>query len=144
MIYEPAKCPIRFGLGSFGDRWTLLIVRDLMFRGTTRFQEFLNAGEGISTNVLSDRLARLEEDGIVSRSPHSADRRQVVYGLTPKGHDLLPVMLAISSWSQQWDPQTSVCDRFAADLRADFSAVCDEARHLAPRALRARVRPEKA
>ena len=67
MIYEPNQCPVRFGLGVFGDRWTLLIIRDMMFRGFTRFQDFLNAGEGISTNVLSDRLRRLEARQIVSR-----------------------------------------------------------------------------
>ena len=66
MIYEPNQCPIRFGLGVFGDRWSLLVVRDMMFCGRTRFQDFLDAGEGISSNILSDRLSRLESQQIIS------------------------------------------------------------------------------
>ena len=77
MIYEPNQCPIWFALGIFGDRWPLLIIRDLMFRGSTRFQDFLDAGEGISTNVLPDRLSRLETRRIISREKDPANGRQV-------------------------------------------------------------------
>ncbi len=108
MIYEPNQCPFRFGLGVFGDRWTLLIIRDMLFRSFTRFQDFLNAGEGISTNVLSDRLRRLEAQQIVSRKKDPADGRQVIYELTDKGKDLRPMMLAVMSWARKYDPETNV------------------------------------
>ena len=119
MIYEPNQCPVRFGLGVFGDRWTLLIIRDMMFRGFTRFQDFLNAGEGISTNVLSDRLRRLEARQIVSRKKAPADGRQVIYELTDKGKDLRPVMLAVMAWAKKYDPETHGAGELAERIRAD-------------------------
>ncbi len=126
MIYEPNKCPIRFGLGVFGDRWSLLIIRDMMFRGHARFRDFLDAGEGISTNVLSDRLSRLEARQIISREKDPANGRQVLYKLTDKGKDLLPVMLTIIGWSEKYDPQTTVSDELAERIRTDFFGVRDE------------------
>ncbi|MCH9672874.1 MAG: helix-turn-helix transcriptional regulator [Gammaproteobacteria bacterium] len=119
MIYEPNQCPIRFGLGAFGDRWSLLIIRDMMFRGHTRFQQFLDAGEGIATNVLSDRLRRLEAEHIISREKDPANGRQVVYRLTEKGDDLLPIMLAITGWAHRHDPQTSVPSALAKQIETD-------------------------
>ncbi len=127
MIYEPNQCPIRFGLGVFGDRWSLLIIRDLMFRGSTRFRDFLDADEGISTNVLSDRLSRLETHGIISRRRDQADGRQVRYQLTDKGKDLLPVMLTMFAWAERYDPETRVSGELADRIRTDLSAVCGEA-----------------
>ena len=67
MKYDPHGCPIRYSLGLFGDKWSLLIIRDLMFKGRHYYGEFLNAGEGISTNILADRLARLEVAGIIAK-----------------------------------------------------------------------------
>ena len=95
MIYGPRQCPIRFVMGVLGDRWSPLIIRDMMFRGSTRFQDFLEADEGISTNILSDRLSRLEAQQIISRQRDPADGRQALYQLTGKGRDLLPVMLGV-------------------------------------------------
>jgi DNA-binding HxlR family transcriptional regulator len=126
MIYEPNQCPIRFALGVFGDRWSLLIIRDLMFRGSTRFQDFLDAGEGISTNVLSDRLRRLETRRIISREKDPANRRQVLYELADKGRDLLPVMLAIMDWAEKYDLETNVSGELAERIRTDSFAVRDE------------------
>lgn len=126
MIYEPSQCPIRFALGVFGDRWSLLIIRDLMFRGSTRFQNFLEAGEGISTNVLSDRLSRLETRRIISRKKDPANGRQVLYELTDKGKDLLPVMLAIMDWAEKYDPETDVSSELAERIRTDFFGTRDE------------------
>ena len=126
MIYEPNQCPIRFALGVFGDRWSLLIIRDMMFRGSTRFQDFLDAGEGISTNVLSDRLRRLEMRRIISREKDPANGRQVLYRLTDKGKDLLPVMLAMMDWAEKYDPETNVSGELAERIRTDFFALRDE------------------
>ena len=126
MIYEPNQCPIRFVMGIFGDRWSLLIVRDMMFRGFSRFQDFLRSGEGISTNILSDRLSRLEAQEIITRQRDPANGRQVLYELTDKGRDLLPVMLAAISWAEEHDPETNVSHEFAERIRTDPSAVRDE------------------
>ena len=127
MIYEPNQCPIRYGLGVFGDRWSLLIVRDMMFRGSTRFRDFADADEGISTNVLSDRLSRLEAQQIISRQRDPANGRQVLYELTDKGKDLLPVMLAIFAWAEKHDPETRVSPELAERIRTDLFEVCGEA-----------------
>ena len=126
MIYEPNQCPIRFGLGVFGDRWSLLIVRDMMFRGYSRFQEFLGADEGISTNILADRFSRLEAQQIITRRKDPEDGRQVLYALTDKGRDLLPVMLAIFVWAGKHDPETRVSAELADQIRTDLCAVQDE------------------
>ena len=126
MIYEPKQCPIRFVMGVFGDRWSLLIIRDMMFRGSTRFQDFLEADEGISTNILSNRLTRLEAQQIISRERDPADGRQILYQLTGKGKDLLPVMLAVIDWAEQHDPETHVSHEFAERVRADIFGVRDE------------------
>lgn len=126
MIYEPNKCPIRFGVGVFGDRWSLLIIRDMMFRGFTRFQDFLESGEGISTNILSDRLSRFEAQKIVSRQKDPDNGRQILYELTDEGKDLLPVMLAIIGWAEKHDAETNVSNEFAERIRTDLFTVRDE------------------
>ena len=128
MIYEPNQCPIRCGLGVFGDRWSLLIIRDMMFYGHSRFQNFLDAGEGISTNVLSDRLSRLEEQEIILRRKDPANGRQVLYELTDKGKDLIPVILAIMDWAEKYDPETVVSNQMAERIRTDFGGIRDEMR----------------
>jgi DNA-binding HxlR family transcriptional regulator len=92
-------CPLSTCLDIFGDRWSLLIVRDLMFSGLRTFREFSAAGEGIATNILSDRLKRLEEEGIIRRSRSRDDGREVVYGLTDKGLDLAPVLVEMVLWA---------------------------------------------
>ena len=92
-------CPISLALDIFGDAWTLLIVRDLMFKGMNTFNAFLNAGEGIATNVLTDRLAKLEAAGLIDKSRDPDDARRYVYRLTQKGADLAPVLVHIVLWS---------------------------------------------
>ena len=126
MIYEPKQCPIRFGVGVFGDRWSLLIIRDMMFRGSIRFQDFLDAGEGISTNVLSDRLSRLEAQQIISRQRDPDNGRKVLYRLTGKGKDLLPVMLAVIGWAEKYDPETRISGEMGERIRTDLLGVRDE------------------
>ena len=126
MIYEPNQCPIRYGVGVFGDRWSLLIIRDMMFRGSTRFQDFLDASEGISTNVLSDRLSRLEAQQIVSRQKDPSNGRRVLYELTDKGKDLLPILLAVIGWAEKYDPETRISGEMGERIRTDLFSVRDE------------------
>lgn len=82
-----------------GDSWSLLIVRDLMFKGLRTFREFSLSDEGIASNVLADRLARLERAGILAKAPDPSDRRRLLYRLTAKGIDLAPVLIEVVLWT---------------------------------------------
>jgi DNA-binding HxlR family transcriptional regulator len=95
-------CPISLALEVWGDPWSLLIVRDLMFKGFRTFNEFLTAGEGIATNILTDRLERLERVHILSKQPDDADGRRFVYRLTSKGVELAPMLLELVLWSAKY------------------------------------------
>jgi DNA-binding HxlR family transcriptional regulator len=82
-----------------GDPWSLLVVRDLMFKGRHRYKDFLEAEEGIASNVLADRLQRLEAAGILGRTPDPEDGRRALYSLTRKGIELAPVLVDLVIWS---------------------------------------------
>jgi DNA-binding HxlR family transcriptional regulator len=97
---EPrSACPIANALDLVGDRWTLLVIRDLLFLGKRRFGELLGSPEGIPTNILSDRLRRLEEGGLVEKVPYQLRPPRYEYQITPKGVDLFPVLKAMAEWS---------------------------------------------
>jgi DNA-binding HxlR family transcriptional regulator len=98
-------CPIATSLDIFGDRWTLVIVRDLA-TGKARFGEFLKSPECIPTNVLTDRLLRLEEFGLIAKSAYQDNPVRFEYGLTKKGAELLPVLQAICLWANVHMPKT--------------------------------------
>lgn len=93
-------CPIASWLDVFGDKWTLVIVRDLM-GGKRRYKEFLDSPEGIPTNILADRLKRLEAQGIVSRRRYSDRPPRYEYVLTRRGADLVPVLQAMADWGRK-------------------------------------------
>lgn len=117
-------CPISIALEIWGDQWSLLIVRDLMFKGFRAFNQFLTAGEGIATNILSDRLERLEGANILSKRRDAADGRRFVYRLTRKGVDLAPLLVDLVLWSAKYEktdaPMTTV--RAMRDDRVRFLA----------------------
>lgn len=94
-----SNCPVNFGLEAFGDRWSLLIIRDIVFWGKKTYGDFLRSDEQIATNILASRLASLEASGILTKVPHATDKRKDVYQLTAKGLDLIPLMVEIISWS---------------------------------------------
>jgi DNA-binding HxlR family transcriptional regulator len=114
-----SHCPVNFALETFGDTWSLLIVRDIAFWGKRTYKEFLDSGEAIATNVLAARLAHLEQKGILSKGPHETDGRKEVYTLTEKGLALIPVLLEMSGWSAQYDPETTAPQQFVAAVYAD-------------------------
>ena len=93
-----SDCPLNVSLEILGDRWSLLIIRDLMFRGFRTYKELLESEEGIATNILADRLQRLEACGIISIAQETTDRRKLIYRLTQKGIDLAPVLVELILW----------------------------------------------
>jgi DNA-binding HxlR family transcriptional regulator len=100
-------CPVAFSLDIFGDRWTLLVIRDL-FLGRTRFKEFAASPEGIPTNILTDRLERLLARGIIEQIPAEDGTKRLAYRLTKKGKALGPVLKAMRDWGLAWDKSTRV------------------------------------
>ena len=104
-------------MGMFGDKWSLLIVRDLMFEGRRSYNEFLHAGEGIATNILAARLAKLESGRIIAKHKDSDCGGRSIYSLTQKGLDLLPIMLAMIDWAERWDADTEVPKKLIVKLR---------------------------
>jgi DNA-binding HxlR family transcriptional regulator len=102
-------CPVSISLETFGDRWSLLIVRDLMVRGLRTFKEFEESGEGIASNILSDRLHRLEAARIITAEPAESDGRKLHYRLTEKGIDLAPVLLELLIWGARHEETGASC-----------------------------------
>ncbi|MEM8659259.1 MAG: helix-turn-helix domain-containing protein [Pseudomonadota bacterium] len=102
------RCPTSLALDLFGDRWTLLVIRDLMFLGKCRYGEFLASPEGISTNILADRLKKLLQQGLIEKFPDPDSARTAVYLLTESGLGLYPIMLEIMRWGIRSDPRARV------------------------------------
>jgi DNA-binding HxlR family transcriptional regulator len=92
-------CPLNASVEMLGDRWSLLIIRDMMLRGSRSFKEFMESWEGIATNILADRLKRLEEYGIIRTERDPTDGRKLIYLLTKKGIDLAPVLTEMVLWA---------------------------------------------
>ena len=104
-------CPIDYAATMFGDRWTLLVLRDLS-QGKRYFSEFADSDEGVAPNILASRLKQLEKFGIVTRRVDPENRRQVLYELTEKGLDLTPIMIELTLWSAKHDPHSFVTKDF--------------------------------
>jgi DNA-binding HxlR family transcriptional regulator len=118
---------VSVSLEMMGDRWSLLIIRDLMVRGLRTFKEFQKSGEGIATNILADRLRRLEAAGIITGEPEKADGRRVNYRLTEKGIDLAPVLLELLVWAARHE-KTGAPPVLVARMEKDRAAFIAEAR----------------
>ncbi len=120
-------CPVSVSLEMFGDRWSLLIVRDLMVRGLRTFKEFEESGEGIATNILADRLQKLEANGIIIGEPDEQDGRRLNYRLTEKGIDLAPVLLELLIWAARHEQTGAPC-AVIEEMARNREAVVAEAR----------------
>lgn len=114
-----SHCPINFSLETFGDNWSLLIIRDIVYFGKKTYGEFLESEEGISSNILASRLVHLEQKGLLVKKPHDTDKRKEVYLLTEKGLDLIPVLLELANWGAQYDPETDAPQSWIAAVYAD-------------------------
>lgn len=139
-------CPINLALELFGDRWTLLIVRDMMFAGKRHFRELLQSDEGISTNILADRLRMLVERGLITRTDDPTHRQKAIYTLTERGIELLPIFAQIGAWGRRHLPASEdgcadtlpleqggpqLWERMMAELRATHLGSCPHDQHAA-------------
>ncbi len=116
---ERSRCPIAYSLDLLGDRWTLLILRDLAFKNRRHFRDFLAAPEGISSNILTARLRRLEEAKLVVKVDDPGDRRRTRYFLTDDGLDLLPVLVELLAWGSRRHPDPNPSAERVAEITAD-------------------------
>jgi len=98
-VKRRSGCPLNASVEMLGDRWSLLIIRDMMLRGFRTYKEFMECYEGIATNILADRLRKLEAYGIITAEPDPADGRKLIYLLTAKGIDLAPVLTEMVLWA---------------------------------------------
>ena len=118
-----SDCPISVCLDLVGDRWTMLVIRDMVMFGAQRFSEFQSGKEGIATNILSDRLQRLTEGGIVRCSSDPEDGRRKIYRLTEKGIDLVPILIDLARWGATHDPNTGIPADFKKRVENDRDGV---------------------
>ena len=125
MDKKRSDCPISCTLDVIGDKWSLLIIRDVMLRGKMSYSEFLDSEEGIATNILVSRLARLEEEEILSREVAPGNKSKFIYHLTQKGADLMPVIIELMDWGAKYNKN---CPRkeLGQKIRKDKAAVVRE------------------
>jgi DNA-binding HxlR family transcriptional regulator len=114
-----SDCPISSALDIFGDKWSLLVMRDLLFRNKSHYREFLASEEGVATNILADRLARLQAAGLVEKTDDDPRSGKQAYVATSKGKDLIPLLLEMMLWSAQHEPQTGAPAVLIAELKKD-------------------------
>lgn len=123
---EKSGCPINLSLELLGDRWTLLIVRDLIFAGKKHFREFLLSDEGISSRTLAERLQTLQEEGIITRSGDPSHKLKAIYRLTEAGIDLLPVLATLGAWGSRYRNADGELARVADELAAGGEAALEQ------------------
>lgn len=119
-------CPINLSLELLGDRWTLLIIRDLIFAGKKHFREFLQSDEGISSRTLAERLQTLQDEGILTRSDDPTHGLKTVYRLTEAGIDLLPVLATLGAWGSKHRKADDKLAWIADDLAAGGEAALEQ------------------
>jgi DNA-binding HxlR family transcriptional regulator len=117
--HRRSDCPINFALETFGDPWSLLIIRDIVYFGKKTYGEFIASEEGMATNILASRLAQLEQQGILVKKPSEQDKRKEEYVLTEKGLDLIPVLAEMANWSAEHDPHTAAPEAWIALMKSD-------------------------
>ncbi len=121
-------CPVAYGMDMFGDRWTLLIIRDMLLHGKKTYGDFLESGEHIATNILADRLKHLEAEEIVEKARDPQNRRSYVYTLTDKGLALAPVIFEIVRWSGNYIPLNTARKELLDRIEQDADGLVTEIR----------------
>jgi DNA-binding HxlR family transcriptional regulator len=117
-------CPVNLALEVFGDRWTLLVLRDMMYGGRRHFRELLKNQEKISSNILADRLARLVQAGVITRVDDPTHKQKAIYSLTEKGIQLVPVFVQIAAWGRRHLPAAEEFSARAAVLEEGGPRLC--------------------
>ena len=123
-----SHCPINYALEHIGDKWSLLIIRDLMFKDKRHYNEFLEGGEKVSTSVLGTRLRQLEAVGLITRGEDDVKKSRIKYSLTQKGIDLLPFMVEVILWSGRYDQETEAGDDFLDKAKNNREALLHSVR----------------
>lgn len=122
-IKKRSDCPISSALDIVGDKWSLLIIRDIALSGKNTYNEFLRSEEKMATNVLADRLSMLEMAGILVREKHPDSKAKIFYRLSTQGIDLLPVLVEMILWSDKHMSISPQAKQFAKQLRKDKEAI---------------------
>jgi DNA-binding HxlR family transcriptional regulator len=138
-----SECVMNLMVEMFGDQWTLLVIRDIMFMNRRHFRELLTESqEGIASNILADRLKRLVKQGIIVKSHDPSHKQKAIYSLTEKGIDLLPLLMEMTAWGQKHVPGSGLkglvqlLEEGGPKLRKDFMAELRESHSLKPIAKR--------
>ena len=118
-----SNCPVSYALDFFGDKWTLLIIRDIALEQKRFYKDFQRSKEGIATNILSDRLKKLERSGIIRSAVYEQKKTQKEYFLTQKGKDLIPVLLEMMVWSFQYNNELNVTEEFIQKIKTNRADV---------------------
>ena len=118
-----SNCPISNVLDYVGDKWSLLILRDLMFFQKSTYSELQHSDEKMATNILSSRLERLENDGLISKKADVNDKRRKVYRLTETGLCMMPILLEMIAWSSEHQPETNTDPEFYQRIKNDRDAL---------------------
>ena len=121
-----SHCPITYALDIFGDKWSLLVIRDLMFMKKKYYSEFLEANEKVSTNILADRLSKLEAHNIICKVEDKKKRTRFIYSLTPIGKDLLPMLLEMIEWSAKYDDKTGTPKQLINSIKNSKTILTEE------------------
>jgi DNA-binding HxlR family transcriptional regulator len=114
-----SSCPVAFALDIIGDKWSLLVLRDLIFKDKKYYNDFLDAGEGISTNILAERLERLKSEGLIKGTLNLENKRRTKYTPTEKALDLIPMILEMIEWSAKYDSKTGAPKEFLKQIKKD-------------------------
>ena len=125
-----SDCPISSALDLLGDKWSLLVMRDVLLRGKSHYREFLASEEGIATNILAERLSRLEAAGLLERTGEDPHSGKQAFHATAKAKDLIPLLLEMMLWSAAHDPQVAVPEMLIAELTRDRAAAAWAIRNL--------------
>ena len=125
-IRKRSDCPISSILDIIGDKWSLLIIRDIMMQGKNTYNEFLKSEEKIATNILADRLCMLERAGILAKEEHPASKAKIFYRLTQQGIDLLPILVEMILWSDKYLDIARQSREFAGMLNKNKEAIINE------------------
>lgn len=118
-----STCPINFLLEMIGDSWSLLILRDIVYFGKKTYGEFVSSDEKIARNILAARLKRLQDEGILAKTPHPGDKRKDIYSLTEKGLKLIPLLMDAADWGAEFAPSTDAPMWWVEKVRADRERV---------------------